>query len=277
MRIVNPYVKYSYERMVSDVKALKLDCMETGRSTFGKSILVVRKGNTNFNRKVLCLGSFDGSERIVSAFLMMFAEMQVEFLKTAFYIIPMPNPDGNDLAIYGRNSAYLEKIKDISNGEIWHSNGNGVELNMNFPCLFEERYSGSKIPANFGFKGYEPASESEVKAIISFCERMDFDASIYFYAGEREVSYADSYTDNIYGAKELAEKLVNNTNFRLMPCLNVKSQYGASFECWFRYRFKKPSISVGIGKVCDERLFDSFIWDDSKGLVYNLRNTFKGY
>ncbi|MBR3843454.1 MAG: hypothetical protein IKM38_09340, partial [Christensenellaceae bacterium] len=62
MRIVNPYVKYSYDRMLFEMQQLavfdRAEIISIGKSSFGREILAFRLGNGE--KKLLIVGTHHG-------------------------------------------------------------------------------------------------------------------------------------------------------------------------------------------------------------------------
>ena len=291
MRIVNPYVKYSYDRMLFEMQQLAIfdqaEIISIGKSRFGREILVFRLGNGE--KKLLIVGTHHGREYISAAFIMrsledlifdrakpfVTREMLSEF---SLYFIPMLNPDGAEIAIRGEDCSDFEKIAHMKRVEeplyTWKANGAGVDLNRHYPCLFEEKYSDIHEPASEGFKGEMPGTEPEVMALMSLCEKEDFASSLTFHAKGEEIYWADSNSREVdMAAYPFAKRLAEESGYRLMPPSNVKSVYGAGFENWFRAHFHKPSVLIELSPyICgskphDMQFFDMLVWQYAKNMI----------
>lgn len=157
--IVNPYISYSYERMLNDSVKLSqahhdiISIDSIGKSVEGRDLLLIMLGNGS--RKIFLNRSHHAREYITTSLLM---KMIDEYSKAysnnedfegydvnnllneyTIYFVPMVNPDGVNLVLNGIDSVQNpKKAKSIQMTNksymAWKSNINGVDLNRNYPA-----------------------------------------------------------------------------------------------------------------------------------------------
>jgi predicted deacylase len=87
------------------------------------------------------------------------------------WIAPVWNPDG-----------YPDSRKN-------RRPGGGVDLNRNYPFLWDTECSGSTNPASGSFKGPTPGSEPETQTMIAFSEDQRFAKVLDYHSSGRETLY----------------------------------------------------------------------------------------
>ena len=156
------------------------------------------------------------------------------------YIVPMVNPDGVNLVQNGVDSVQdPEKVKSmrmLQDGyEEWKANINGVDLNRQYPCHWDEKASNTDVPSSEMYKGEAPATEPEVQAMMALCEGNDFVLAASFHTKGEVIYWADSGTEQeIPADNAIAQTLAGVTGYSLMPVSEDPATYGAGFENWFR-------------------------------------------
>lgn len=267
-QLVNPYVKYSYEQLTHDARQLlnQFGCViqmgSIGKTYQNREILLFKMGTGP--KKILLVGAHHGREYISSAYLMAIMEYYCQALchpqliskyplsdildKHTFYIIPMLNPDGVNLSIFGKRVATTTAMKmpRISGGyETWKANINGVDLNRHYPCLWEQKYSPVLTPASELFKGYAPATEAEVRTLMRLCHAVPFDIAITFHAKGEEIYFLDSNSLGLFSrSKPIAVEMAHSSGYHIMPVSSDPAVFAAGFENWFRAEFDRPGILI---------------------------------
>lgn len=205
--------------------------VKIGKSARGKNIwaMRIRKSPTENNDRdgILIHCSIHGNEAISIEhcydILIQVLNRKEDYLhlnSVDLWIIPILNPDGVDDFWF----------KNMSMGR---KNGNGVDLNRNFPFLWN---SGSKIassnnPQAFNYRGHQPISEPETKAILHLLEkeRFMFSLSYHCYANSILIPYSIENTKNPDPnlVEKYGLKLIDNiTSFREdKPFLIKKNLY----------------------------------------------------
>jgi predicted deacylase len=186
--------------------------VEIGKSVGGRAIRGVRVASTSTSTsapKVLVNANIHGPEwigsRVAMGVLRAVAEGHAIRSRAEVVVVPCINVDGYARveACSGRGS-----LKEL------RCNDNGVDLNRNFPVPssppsnwivrnISVRFggSGSGDPKSAAYRGPQPSSEPEVRALDAFCEREKFVAcvSLHSFMGTfippcvRTASEASSY------------------------------------------------------------------------------------
>ncbi len=294
--IVNPNQTYSYEQMMSDAQELAErypDLIKTsiiGQSVEGRDLLLIRLGTGQ--KKLLLLGAHHAREYITATFLMETVDEYARaiasgdaygsydlaglFSEVTVYIVPMVNPDGVNLVQNGVDAAAdPEKVKSMhmlkdSYAE-WKANINGVDLNRQYPCHWDEKRSNTDRPSSEMYKGDAPATEPEVQAVMALCEQTEFLLAASFHTKGEVIYWADSGTEQaIEAGSTIAQSLSDVTGYKLMPVSEDPAVYGAGFENWFRQEFERPAFCVeltpsGNGSAPhDDQQFETLVWQRAK-------------
>ena len=192
------------------------------------------------------------------------------------YVVPMVNPDGVNLVQNGVEATKdPDKVKSMrmmkDSYSEWKANINGVDLNRQYPCHWDEKASNTDVPSSEMYKGTAPATEPEVQAVMSLSKDNDFVLAASFHSKGEVIYWADSGTENAIAAGEtIAQTLADVTGYKLMPVSEDPSVYGAGFENWFRQDFKRPAFCVELtpsdnsSAPHDDAAFEDLVWSKSK-------------
>lgn len=300
--IVDPNHTYSYEQMIADAKALTAQYPEListdviGYSVEDREMLLIRLGRGE--KKVVLAGAHHAREYITSTFLMEtvdeyaqayygpgnFGGYDVRTLLNSLtiYIVPMVNPDGVNLVQNGVESVLdpekVMSMRMMKNGyDEWKANINGVDLNRQYPCYWDEKASNTDVPSSEMYKGEAPATEPEVLALIALCEENDFVLAASFHTKGEVIYWADSGTEQAIAADDsIAQTLADVTGYDLQPVSQDPSQYGAGFENWFRQEYELPAFCIeltpttGDSAPHDDSMFSDIIWSKASCLCAEL-------
>lgn len=300
--VVNPNQTYSYEMMIADAQRLAElypDIIQTesiGQSVEGRDLTLIKLGTGE--KKLLLLGAHHAREYITATFLMETAD---EYARAAaadkpfdgvdiaallkqvtVYIVPMVNPDGVNLVQNGVDAVKdpekvraMRMLKDTY--DEWKANINGVDLNRQYPCHWDDKASNTDVPSSEMYKGTAPATEPEVQAVMALCNSTDFVLAASFHTKGEVIYWADSGTEEaIPAGASIAETLAEVTGYELMPVSEDPAVYGAGFENWFRQDFERPGFCVeltptGNGSAPhDDAEFEKLVWQPCKEICAAL-------
>lgn len=184
---------------------------------------------------------------------------------SVLHFIPIGNPDGFDIAKYGIKTInnpilredLIEMIPRLRTNRI-KANVNGVDINRNFEDIFYDVASGTwvnqwggssmfrnvDVPGEDYFKGYEYASESETKALMSYMLRYDFRAYLTFHSMGRVIYYWMDHLGRDYFElnTRFAELAENITSYQLMKP-DQYYEYGYSTH-YFSNNTLKPAMTI---------------------------------
>ena len=294
--IVNPYVPYTYDQMMTESKKLAdkypdiLSLDSIGSSVEGRDLLLIKIGKGE--KKIVLCGSHHAREYISSSYLMKMSEEYARAYmgtgkfgnynaknlldKITLYIVPMVNPDGVNLVNGGLKAvANQEAITAMAmvnpSYREWKANINGVDLNRQYPAYWEEKYDDIGKPASENFKGTSAATEPEVQAMMKLSTENTFIIAASFHTKGNAIYWADKGTVNlILGVDALSKRLSSLTKYRRMPISEKPSVYGAGYENWFRLEFKRPAFCIELTPYNktevphDDKKFDSLVWNKAK-------------
>lgn len=299
--IVNPYVRYTWDQMMAEAQRLRETYPEwialdsAGASVEGRDLLVIRLGKGD--RKILLCGAHHAREYISSSYLMKMVEVYADkaakgellgdfnprelLNRVTMVVVPMVNPDGVNLVNNGLQAVSDQEVVAAMvmvnpSYRHWKANINGVDLNRQYPALWEEKYDDVGQPASENYKGAASATEPEVQAMMALARSDDFVLSASFHTKGEVIYWADRGTVNaISGARAIARRMGKATGYELMPVSEEPSVYAAGFENWFRLEFKRPSFCIELTPSNntedphDDRKFDSLVWNKAKtiGLI----------
>lgn len=299
--IVNPDSTYSYEQMISDAEKLKetypdlIDTEVIGKSVEGRDILLMRIGKGD--KKVVFAGAHHAREYITSTFLMetideyaraysadeKYGSFDLKALldESTLYIVPMVNPDGVNLVQNGIDAVQDKQkvmgMRLMQDGyESWKANINGVDLNRQYPCHWDEKESNTDVPSSEMYKGTAPATEPEVQTMMKLCKENEFQLAASFHTKGEVIYWADSGTnDAIPAARPIAQTLADVTGYDLQPVSENPAVYAAGFENWFRQDFLRPAFCIELTPAGgtaphDDSEFSSLVWDKAKYLCADL-------
>lgn len=273
-RVTDPYTAYNSDKLEYEIKAMPvryygaIDLTTIGETANGKDIYLMKLGKGD--KKVLYVGTVHGSENINTAFLMRMAECYAYCYETkqlfngrkvydllneyTIYIVPMVNPDGTD--------------KTVNGGITWKANGNGVDLNDNFPTSrWKDLNNGVKAPADKNYKGPFGGSENETKALMKLCNENSFLFMLSFHSKGEVIYWKDTLSNDIPGAKELTQKVVDSCGYRAMSATTNVNGFAGGFENWFREAYNRPGLCVETtpsSETLSPKLnskFDSIVWN----------------
>lgn len=294
--VVDPYKPYTYDIMQSDIAELKdlypqfIEVGSIGSSVEGRDLTLLKIGSGD--EKLLLVGSHHAREYITSTYLMNAVDKYLSSAakaeqvggydiaalleKVTVYVVPMLNPDGVNLVINGVQS--VDDVVAVSSMAMlkstyaeWKANINGIDLNRQYPCHWDEKKQNTDEPSSEMFKGTKSASEPEVQAMMALCESNDFAIAASFHSKGEIVYWADSGTvDSVHGAESVTDAVCEVSGYRKMPVSEDPASYGAGFENWFRQEFSRPGLCIeltpsdGSSVPHDDAAFDNIVWNKAE-------------
>ena len=132
----------------------------------------------------------------------------------------------------------MKKQLPSDSGIFYKKNARGVDINRNFPC---QSFSGSQeFP--------EPASESETKALICFCERYKPLGMIDYHSRGNTIYYHRAAMQAAYNRRQyrIAKQLAGLTGYSLnLPAdENPDNHSGGNTVQYFSENFQKPALTI---------------------------------
>jgi g-D-glutamyl-meso-diaminopimelate peptidase len=288
--IVTPHQPYTYEKLINDLTQLHylypfLFIRNIGTSVLAKPIpeVLIGKGK----KRVHINASFHANEwittNVIMKFLNEYALMLTNdkkingkralslFNETSLSIVPMVNPDGVNLVLYGAHAAgpYYSYVQQLNQGNVtfkdWKANIRGVDLNNQYPADWHlEIPRKPKHPAPRDFLGYYPLSEPEALAMANLTVRSKFDRVVALHTQGKEFYWGYKGLEPPE-AEKLAEEFSRVSGYK---SVNMIDSY-AGYKDWFIQVWRRPGFTIELGEGVNPLPLEQFdeIYKDTKGIL----------
>lgn len=268
-KLINGQRAYTFAALLNDIRTLReaypfIELREIGNSVMGKQLLELKIGRGL--KRVHYNGSVHANEWITTPVLMEFMNdyalaltngtpinglaMYPYYEQTTLSVVPMVNPDGVDLVINGAPSEepYRSEVLQINNGNTnfsnWKANIRGVDLNNQFPALWEiEAERKPKQPSPRDFPGYEPLSEPESIALAQLTREGDFEKVLSLHT-QGQVIYWGFEGLEPPESEIIVEEFARVSGYE--PIRYVDSYAG--YKDWFIQDWRRPGFTIELGK-----------------------------
>lgn len=204
---------YGYRSLVKDL-ALMQGVFSIGKSVLDREIWCIKLGSGY--PCVIVQGGIHGREWITSPLLIRLAKR----LKPTctFYIIPMVNPDGVEIATGGYSTCgiFREAVERLSGDHLtYKANARGVDLNVNFNYLWGLGKNNVYHPSSENYVSEYFESEPETVALTEFTRKVKPVVSLSYHS-KGEVIYWSH--DSVYErrAYPFAREYALSTGYSLM-------------------------------------------------------------
>lgn len=266
--IINPQRAYTYAALREDLETLQsvypfLMRSSIGRSVMGKEIPEIRIGigekNVHFN------ASIHANEWITTPVMMRFMNdyalaltnsadirglpMYAQYIETTLSIVPMLNPDGVNLVISGppNEEPFQRSVVEINNGSSdfsgWKANIRGVDLNKQFPALWErDAVIGPQQPSPRDYSGTAPLTEPEVQHLAALTRERDFDRVLAFHT-QGEVIFWGFEGLEPPESEALADEFARVSGYRAVRFVEST----AGYKDWFIQDWRRPGFTIELG------------------------------
>lgn len=280
MPIVNknePFTFYMLKKNLAELSQSYpfLEVFPLGKSCLMHELYCIRWGEGK--TKIFINGAHHGLEWITALLLTYFVEELSEFYtkdkisdgvdikklykNVSYYICPMVNPDGVNLAICGLTREIPPKIREklllynnnsTNFSDKWQANIRGVDLNHNYDaCFYEGKEEEKRLnifrPSATRFSGRKPESEPESHAIAEFTRKLRPDIAIAYHTQGREIYYSFCEKEP-KEAKKIGEKMAQLSGYKLSEPEGMASFSG--YKDWVIDKLGIPAytIEAGFGK-----------------------------
>jgi g-D-glutamyl-meso-diaminopimelate peptidase len=238
-------------------------CETIGQSVMGKPIYMLTVGTGP--KKIHINASFHGNEWITTGILMDFIHHYVTasvfnddvaginarklMEEVTLYAVPMVDPDGVDLVLngppdhpeYGANALKLNG--DSLDFSSWKANIRGVDLNNQFPALWEiEKARKPKYPAPRDYPGSHPLSEPEAAALAEAADRCQFDRVIALHTQGQEIYWGFEGREPPE-SEPIVRQMEAASGYKAIRYLDSY----AGYKDWFIYKYRKAGFTVELG------------------------------
>lgn len=260
---------YSYETLISDLRRLQSVYPFIKRSSIGESVLgrdipevVIGKGKINCHYN----GSFHANEWITTLAIMTFLndyllaltnqgdirgiQMMPLYEAASLSIVPMVNPDGVNLVLNGppAKEPYRSKGVEWNNGSDdfsgWKANIRGVDLNDQFPALWElEKAQRLTKPGPRDYPGEAPLTEPEAIAMADLTKKRNFSRVIAFHTQGKEIYWGFENNEPPY-SEVIVKEFSRVSGYNAVKSL---TSY-AGYKDWFIQEWRRPGFTVELGE-----------------------------
>lgn len=258
---------YTYAEMCEDITQLQerypqlVTTGSIGTTALGRNIPYFTIGNQSSGHNILVQSTVHAREYLATQVVMNMAEeylgSQQELLQNVcFWIVPMGNPDGVEIAQAGSasvsNPATAEFVKQTGHTSEWKANAMGVDINRNFDIGWAQltpRVNGRSFK---DYKGDTAVSENETKALVTFASARPYDAFISYHMQGNVIYYDEpgNTPENSARSTQLAQTVANITGYQMRNLNNAIStnevQQGG-FNDWVQLRFNRPGVTIELG------------------------------
>lgn len=245
-----------------------LDAVPVGRSALGREIHGLLLGGGG--ERVLYAAAFHGQEWLTALAALRLCEdicaalqqdgqidgldMRQALAGRSLLFVPMVNPDGVDIALYGAQAAgpWEDSVRALGGDTpgLWQANARGVDINHNFNAGWPEmqellQKKGLSGPAPRQWCGPFPESEPETAAMTGLCARCRFRHVLALHSQGEEIYWR-------YGsrtppqARMMAEVMGAASGYTVADPEGLAS-YGG-FKDWFIDVTGRPGFTIELGR-----------------------------
>ncbi|MGG6310724.1 M14 family zinc carboxypeptidase [Paenibacillus macerans] len=256
-----------------------------GNTVMGKPIPELRIGKGT--KQVHVNGAFHANEWITTPVLIKFLNqyllavtnsgtirglaMWPYYEGVSMSMVPMVNPDGVDLSIHGlpAQEPFRSNVLSYNNGNTdfqdWKANINGVDLNDQFPALWEREVA--RNPTERGprdYPGTAPLTEPEAIAMAELTRQSNF-AHVLAFHTQGEVIYWGFENKEPPYAETIVNEFARVSGYE--PIRNIESYAG--YKDWFIQDWRRPGFTVELGSGVNPLPLSQFdeIYEESLGIL----------
>lgn len=287
--VVHPRRNYNVAALEEDLARLLaiypfLRRSSIGNSVMGKPIAEIRIGSGD--AIIHANGSIHANEWITTPVLMQFLNeyalavtnstdlrdisMYALYLSTTLSIVPMLNPDGVNLVIDGLpEESIRSEILAINEGSLdfsgWKANARGVDLNKQFPALWEQDAAiGPQVPAPRDYSGEAPLTEPETQALAKLTRNSSFNRVLAFHT-QGEVLFWGFQGLEPPESEMLANAFAAASGYEAVRYVDS----AAGYKDWFIQDWRRPGFTIELGRGVNPLPLDQYdrIYDAAANIL----------
>lgn len=241
----------SVESIGTSVQDRELTMMKVGKGVAKACIVggIHARESVSISYVMRCVEEFCAAYESESG---MFGGYDMKNLLNSYtlYIVPLSNPDGLEI-ISGRDTPDVTVTYrlDKTTGKLmtlsdYKANANGVNLNRNFPLLWDRVDTKCPTPDPSSYKGTAAASEPETQALMALCEANDFMWMVSVHVRGDCVYWSDTENPSVGLSETMANQLKERFGFYKCKTSDDVNGFGGGFENWFRAQYKRPGFCL---------------------------------
>ena len=258
---------YTYDEMCSDITALQsqfpgsVTTGSIGTTALGRNIPYFTIGNTASGHNILIQSTVHAREYLATQVVMKMAEYYLTnrqdiLQNVCFWIVPMGNPDGVDIAQFGTAHITDEATKNFvlqtGHATEWKANAMGVDINRNFDIGWAQLTPRVNGRSYMNYKGDAAVTENETKALVAFASARQYDAFISYHMQGNVIYYDEpgNTTENSARSTQLATAVANVNGYELRnlnKAVATNEVQQGGFTDWVQIVFNKPAITIEVG------------------------------
>ncbi|MBR3843895.1 MAG: hypothetical protein IKM39_00130 [Clostridia bacterium] len=264
-KIVTYIKRPTYSSVQKEIKALAkkypklIQVASIGKSVQGRDLTLMKVGKGK--QKACIIAGIHARESMTVSYLMRCVEefcaaygsksgkysgfdMKNLLDNYTLYIVPLSNPDGLEI-ISGRDKPEVKiTYREEMTMEDYKANANGVNLNKNFPLLWNQIDNKVVLPDPEGYKGPSAGSEPETKALMKLCKNNDFSWMTSVHVRGDCLYWSDTLNPSVGASETIADVLKDRCDFYKCNTSEDVNGFGGGFENWFRNEFKRPGFCL---------------------------------
>ncbi|MEO0093786.1 MAG: M14 family zinc carboxypeptidase [candidate division WOR-3 bacterium] len=205
---------------------------------------------------------------------------------TEIWVVPIVNPDGQGVVFAGLDSFWRKNTRDNNNNGVFDLDYDGVDLNRNYNFLFDSGGSGN--PSSRTYRGQNPVSEAETRAMTDLAKRENFLLEICYHSDKDSAQGERVYYPWRWGnanspdfpfikpiAESIAKRIKNDLgNGTYTPVIGLVD--GGLYRNYLYHAFGTfaYTIEVSTRYIPPEEWVDSICERNLAGAYYLLERTF---
>ena len=275
-------------------------CSSIGRSVMGRPLRALMLGGGTY--RVLFHGAHHANEWITAPLLLRFVcelaaaadsgaaiggvDARTLLEDASLAVIPAVNPDGIDLVTGAlRRGAFFECAReiaanypDISFPAGWKANISGIDLNLQYPALWETAKSikfslGYAAPSPRDYVGPTPLCAPEARALYEYTLFYSPALTLSYHTQGKEIYW--QFQD--YAPPEAAALAAEFAALSTYAAAEVPPASGyAGYKDWFLQEFRRPgfTIEAGLGENPLPPTQFNEIYADNSGILVRAMKPF---
>lgn len=267
-RVVNGNRNYTYEHLEQDIANLQelypmIKVHSIGQSVMGKNLyeIVIGNGPTEIHYNA----AMHANEWITAGVLMTFINDYLLSITNStplngqnvypiysthtLSFVPMVNPDGVNLVLNGLpdEEPYRSSVYEINDENTdfqgWKANVNGVDLNKQFPALWEvDAVKGPQSPAPRDYSGSAPLTEPESIAVADLTRERNFNQVLAFHTQGEEIYWGFMGLEPPE-SEIIANRMAEASGYTPVQYVNST----AGYKDWFIQDWRRPGFTIELG------------------------------
>ena len=252
---------YDYEALLADLEALpkgdRITAEALTDTVDGRKLYVVRVVDEKAPHHILIQCAMHAREIMTSALGgSLMRDMIDQFPEgidgVCVHILPLVNPDGQAIALYGPNALHdpalagdVRRWIGSDSARDWKANARGVDLNRNFDAGWQALTG--RTPGGMRYRGPQPVSEPESRALVDYTARYAFDCTVSIHSHGSLIYWMGAMPQIEARTRSLAQAVSAITGYPMVTSESSVEKGG--FKDWALEAAGIPSVTVEIGAL----------------------------